>query len=50
MKNIIKKLFHRGGDDLDKSREDMIFTHNCAARMRHGLWTSRINTIYDGIR
>lgn len=35
MKNIFKNLFKQGGDDSKLSRltEDMIFTHNCAARI-----------------
>lgn len=35
MKNILKNLFKRGGDDSKSSsiRENMIFTHNCAARI-----------------
>lgn len=35
MKNILKNLFKRGGDDSKSGSlsEDMIFTHNCAARI-----------------
>lgn len=34
MLKIFKKLFHKGGDDVkSSSMDDMIFTHNCAARI-----------------
>ena len=35
MKNIFKKLFKQGGDDSKSGslNEDIIFTHNCAARI-----------------
>ena len=35
MKKLLSKLFKRGGDDISSSKcdDNMIFTHNCAARM-----------------
>ena len=36
--NIFKKLFNKGGDALKtRNAENMVFTHNCAARIRPSL-------------
>lgn len=35
MFKIFKKLFHKGGDAFEtRNTADMVFTHNCAARIR----------------